>query len=139
MSNKQLSPPIGYSIDKLLLDPSECLTYLGVDTDDAVAIVARVGEDGLVAFDAVGMLVAQDVALPSQRLVALPATKVAQVPILRHGFRILSTENQLRGVQKEKKQKKFISHDGYLAHESRRSGYVEHAGKDPVENLKLND
>lgn len=69
--------------------------YLGVDADDAVAIVAGVGEDGLVAFDAVGMLVAQDVALPSQRLVALPTAKVSQVPILRHGFRILSAENQL--------------------------------------------
>lgn len=41
------------------------------------------------------MLVAQNVALPSQRLVALPAAKVAQVPILRHGFRVLAAKNQL--------------------------------------------
>lgn len=70
-------------------------SYLGVDADDAVAVVAVVGEDGLVALDAVRMLVAQNVALPGQRLVALPATEVAQVPILGHGFRVLSAKNQL--------------------------------------------
>jgi hypothetical protein len=69
--------------------------YLRVDADDAVAVVAVVGEDRLVALDAVRMLVAQNVALPSQRLVALPAAKVAQVPILRHGFRVLAAKNQL--------------------------------------------
>lgn len=51
--------------------------YLGVDADDAVAVIARIGEYGLVALDAVGMLIAEDVALARQRLVALPAAEVA--------------------------------------------------------------
>ena len=69
--------------------------YLGIDADDAAAVVARVGEDGLVALDAVGMLVAQDVALARQRFIALPAAEVSQVPIFRHGLGVLATENQL--------------------------------------------
>lgn len=51
--------------------------YLRVDPDDTIAVVASVGEDRLVALDAVRMLVAQNVALSSQRLVALPAAKVS--------------------------------------------------------------
>uniref|UniRef100_A0A0N8BCT8 Uncharacterized protein n=1 Tax=Daphnia magna TaxID=35525 RepID=A0A0N8BCT8_9CRUS len=63
---------------------------LRINADDSIAIVTVVGEDGLVALDAVRMFVAQNVTLPSQRLVALPATEVAQMPILRHGFRVFS-------------------------------------------------
>lgn len=50
---------------------------LRVDPDDTIAVVASVGEDRLVALDAVRMLVPQNVALSSQRLVALPAAKVS--------------------------------------------------------------
>lgn len=75
--------------------------YLRVDADDAVAIVTVVGENRLVTLDAVRMLVAQNVTLASQRLVALPATKVAQVPILRHGFRVFSAKNQLSTANKK--------------------------------------
>lgn len=41
------------------------------------------------------MLVPEHVALSSQRLVALPATEVAAVPVLVHRLRVLATENQL--------------------------------------------
>lgn len=41
------------------------------------------------------MLVPEHVALPGQRLVALPATEVAAVPVLVHRLRVLATENQL--------------------------------------------
>lgn len=77
-------------------------TYLGVDADDFVALLAAISEHALVALDAVRMLVPEDVALPGQRLVALPAAEVAAVPVLVHRLRVLATENQLetktRGV-----------------------------------------
>jgi len=63
---------------------------LGVDANGAAAVVASVGEDGLVALDAVGMLIAQHVALTRQRLVALPTAEVPQMPILGHGFRVFA-------------------------------------------------
>ena len=67
--------------------------YLGVDADGTVAIVARVGEQRFVALDAVGMLITQDVTLARQRLVALPAAEVSQMPILGHGLRVLTAKN----------------------------------------------
>lgn len=67
---------------------------LRINADDTVAVVAAVGKHGLVALDAIRMLIAQHVALARQRLIALPAAKMTQVPILGHGFRVFSTENQ---------------------------------------------
>ena len=72
------------------------LAYLGVDADGLAALLAGVGEDGLVALDAVGMVVAEHVALAGQRLVALPAAEVTRVPVLGHGLGVLATENQLQ-------------------------------------------
>lgn len=69
---------------------------LRVDSNDFVAFFAAVGEDALVALDAVGVLVPQDVALASQRLVALPAAEVTAVPVLVHRLGVLATENKLR-------------------------------------------
>jgi len=69
---------------------------LGVDADGTVAIVARVGEQRFVALDAVGMLITQDVTLARQRLVALPAAEVSQMPILGHGLRVLTALRFLR-------------------------------------------
>lgn len=63
---------------------------LGIDTDDFVALLAPIREHALVALDAVRVLVPQHVALPGQRLVALPATEVAAVPILAHRLRVLA-------------------------------------------------
>ena len=79
-----------------------CLGYLGIDADDAATSVAGVGEDRLVALDAVRMLVAQHIALACQRFVALPAAEVAQVPIFRHGFGVFAAKNQLRECQQNK-------------------------------------
>ncbi|CAN7986490.1 unnamed protein product, partial [Ixodes hexagonus] len=62
-------------------------TYLGVDSDGFGAFFARVGEDLLVAADAVGMLVSQHVPLARQGLVTLPTAEVARMPVLVHGFR----------------------------------------------------
>lgn len=77
------------------------VSYLGIDTDDFVALLAPIREHALVALDAVRVLVPQHVALPGQRLVALPATEVAAVPILAHRLRVLATENQLERKKKE--------------------------------------
>lgn len=55
------------------------------------------------------MLVPQHVALPGQRLVALPATEVAAVPILAHRLRVLATENQL---ERKKKKADNLEYDG---------------------------
>jgi len=67
---------------------------LGVDTDALGALVAGVGEDLLVTSHAVRMFIPQDVPLSGQRIVALPATEVTSMPVLVHGFRILTTEDQ---------------------------------------------
>jgi len=64
---------------------------LGVDADGLAALLTVVGEDGLVALDAVGVVITEHVALPSQRLVALPAAEVAGVPVLVHGLGVLAT------------------------------------------------
>jgi len=49
---------------------------LGVDADDLVAVIAGVGEDGLVALGAVGVVILEHVPLPRQGLVTLPAAEV---------------------------------------------------------------
>lgn len=69
--------------------------HLGIDTDGLAALFTSVGEYALIALDAVGMVIPEDVPLSSQRLIALPATEVARVPVLLHGFRVLPTKNQL--------------------------------------------
>lgn len=67
--------------------------YLWIDSNDLVALVARIGEHVFVAFDAVWMLVAQYIPLASQALIALPAAKMSRMPILVHCLRVLSAEN----------------------------------------------
>lgn len=73
--------------------------YLGVDADGLAALLAGVGEDGLVAGHAVRMLIPQDVALPGQALVALPAAEVLAVPVLVHGLGVLPAENKLEAAK----------------------------------------
>lgn len=68
---------------------------LRVDADGFVAFFAAVGEDALVALDAVGVLIPEDVALAGQRLVALPAAEVTAVPVLVHRLGVFATENKL--------------------------------------------
>ena len=51
------------------------------------------GEEILVALDAVGVLFAEDVAVTCQRLLAVPANKVLLVKVLLHGFSVLTREN----------------------------------------------
>jgi len=70
--------------------------YLGVDADDFVALLAAIGENALVALDAVRVLVPENVALSCQGFVALPATEVAAVPVLVHRLCVFATENQLQ-------------------------------------------
>lgn len=67
--------------------------YLRVDADDFVALLASVGENALIALDAVRVLVSKYVALTRERLVALPAAEVTAVPILVHCLSVLPTEN----------------------------------------------
>lgn len=69
--------------------------YLGVNTDDFVALLATISENALVALDAIRMLISEDVALSCQGFVTLPATEVAAVPVLVHRLRVFATENQL--------------------------------------------
>lgn len=68
-------------------------TYLRVDADDFVAFLASISENALVALDAVGMLVSQDISLTCQRLIALPAAEVGSMPILVHCLSVITTEN----------------------------------------------
>lgn len=71
------------------------MVYLRVDADGLVALFAAVGEDAFVALDAVRVLIAEDIALAGERLVALPAAEVAAVPVLVHRLGVFATENKL--------------------------------------------
>lgn len=70
--------------------------YLRVNADYLIALFASIGEDALVALDAVRMFIAKHVALTCQRLVALPAAEVAAVPVLVHRLGVFAAENQLQ-------------------------------------------
>lgn len=70
-------------------------TDLRVDADGFVALFAAVGEDALVALDAVRVFVTEHIALAGERLVALPAAEVAAVPVLVHRLGVFATENKL--------------------------------------------
>ena len=52
---------------------------LGVDANDLAALVAIVGEHILVALDAVGVVVPQDVPVPSQAVIAVVAEHVSSL------------------------------------------------------------
>jgi len=60
---------------------------LGINADELVAVIAGVGEDALVTFGAVGMVVLEHIALASETLIALPAAEVLRVPLLIHRLR----------------------------------------------------
>lgn len=66
---------------------------LRIDADRLVALLTNVGKHILVAFDAVGMLVTQNIPLTGETFVALPTAEVTRMPILRHGLGVLATEN----------------------------------------------
>lgn len=68
-------------------------TNLRVDADDFIALLACVGEDILVAFNAERMLVSQHISLTGERLVALPAAKMARVPVFGHRLCVFTAEN----------------------------------------------
>lgn len=70
-------------------------TNLRVYADDLVALFANVGEDAFVALDAIRVVVSENISLTGQGLVTLPAGKMTAVPVLRHSFRVFSTENEL--------------------------------------------
>jgi hypothetical protein len=71
------------------------VVYLRVNADSLAALLASVGENALVALDAVGVLITQHVPLPGEGLVTLPAAEVAAVPVLVHCLGVLATENEL--------------------------------------------
>ena len=75
---------------------TSCQTYLRVGADGRLALLAGVGEEVLVALDAVGVFLAQDVAVSGQREVAVEAAEVTTVPILLHRFRVLARKDQLK-------------------------------------------
>lgn len=56
--------------------------YLRINSNDLVALLACIGKYILVAFNAVRMIITQNVTLTGQALIALPAAKVARVPVL---------------------------------------------------------
>lgn len=66
---------------------------LRIDADLFAALIACVGKHLLVAFDAVGVLVAQYITLTGQRLVALPAAEMTIVPVLAHRLCVFAGEN----------------------------------------------
>lgn len=69
------------------------MTYLGIDSNDLVALFASIGEHIFVALNAVWMVIAQYISLAGEALVALPAAEMAGMPVLGHCLRVLATEN----------------------------------------------
>lgn len=59
---------------------------LGIDANGLVALLAGIGEDGLVAGYAIGMVLTKDITLAGETLVALPAAEVLTMPVLVHGL-----------------------------------------------------
>ena len=68
---------------------------LALQPDPFAAALAVVGEVGLVAGQAAGLLVRQHVALAGEDGVAVPAAEVGAVPVLAQGVRELAGEDDL--------------------------------------------
>lgn len=51
--------------------------YLGINSNDLVALLTAIGEYGLVAFDTIRMVITQDIALSCQGFVTLPAAEMS--------------------------------------------------------------
>lgn len=95
-NSREARPSVRAACWMVCLSRGRCPAHLGVDADGLVALLAGISEDRFVALNAVGVVIAQHVALASQRLVALPAAEVARMPVLGHGLGVLATENQLK-------------------------------------------
>lgn len=63
-----------------------------------LALIAYIGEYFFVAFDAVGVVIPQNVSLTCQLSVALPTAKVVAMPILVHGFCVFAGKYQLNDL-----------------------------------------
>ena len=70
--------------------------YLGVSTDDSLTFLTRMSKHGLIAVDAVGMLITQDVSVASQRQITLETRKVTCMPVVVHRLCVLRGEYQLQ-------------------------------------------
>jgi len=68
---------------------------LGVAAYGSLALFTGVGEEFLVAFDAVRMLLAQDVTVTCEIQVTVETAEMSTMPVLIHCFRVLSRKNQL--------------------------------------------
>ena len=71
------------------------VTYLGVGANGSLALLTGVGKQVLIALDAVGVLLPQNVAVARQVQVTVEAAEVAAVPVLVHGFGVLARKDQL--------------------------------------------
>lgn len=69
---------------------------LGVSSNGCLALLAAISKEVLVALDAVGVLLAQDVTMTRQVKVAVPAAEVPAMPILIHRLGILARKDQLK-------------------------------------------
>lgn len=67
----------------------------GVCSNDSLAFLTGVSKKVLVALDAVGMFIPQNVPMASEIKVTVEAGKVTAVPILVHGLGVFSREYQL--------------------------------------------
>lgn len=70
--------------------------YLGVNANRLGALVAGIGKYLFIAAHAIRVLVSKNVPLPSKWVIALPTAEVAWMPVLIHGFGVLTAEDQLK-------------------------------------------
>ena len=60
-----------------------------------LAFIAHIGENLFVALDAIGVIITENVALPSELSIALPAAEVVAVPVLVHCLGVFTGEDKL--------------------------------------------
>ena len=76
-------------------------THFRIGAYGRLAFLAGVCEQVLVAFDAVRVFLAQNVAVTSEREVAVETTEVTTVPVLLHRFRVFARKNKLKNNNKK--------------------------------------
>jgi len=69
--------------------------YLGVGSNDCLTLVTHVCKHRLVAVDAVGVLITQDVTVTGQRQITVETGEVTRMPVVVHCLRVLGREYQL--------------------------------------------
>lgn len=84
-------------------------SYFRISSYFLFAFFTSMSKDIFITADAIWLLFFQDVALPGQGVVTLGTREVTTMPILLHGFCVLSSKDQLQDKRKDANE--FLSLD----------------------------